>query len=47
MRFTAHTDSEQIYDILNWRLYKCNEREIIERQLKLIHLFNYKGLKNY
>ena len=45
MRFTARTDLERVYDVLNGDYIKTNEREIIERQLKHIHLFNYKKPK--
>ena len=42
MRFRARTDLERIYDVLNGDYIKNNEREIIERQLKHIKLYNYK-----
>jgi len=45
MRFTARTDLERIYDVLNGDYIKRNEREIIERQLKHINLYNYKKPK--
>ena len=45
MRFTARTDLERVYDALNGDYIKRNEREIIERQLKHIRLFNYKKPK--
>ena len=45
MRFTARTDLERVYDILNGDYIKVNEREIIERQLKHINLYNYKKPK--
>ena len=46
MRFTARTDLERVYDALNNDYIKRNEREIIERQLKHINLFNYKKPKD-
>ena len=45
MRFTARTDLERVYDVLNGDYIKHNEREIIERQLKHINLYNYKKPK--
>ena len=45
MRFTARTDLERVYDVLNGDYIKRNEREIIERQLKHINLYNYKKPK--
>lgn len=45
MRFTARTDLERVYDALKGDYIRQNEREIIERQLKHIHLFNYKKPK--
>ena len=45
MRFRARTDLERIYDVLNGDYIKNNEREIIERQLKYIKLYNYKKPK--
>ena len=45
MRFTARTDLERVYDVLNGDYIKVNEREIIERQLKHINLYNYKKPK--
>mgnify|MGYP006873060965 CR=1 FL=1 len=45
MRFTARTDLERVYDALNGDYIKNNEREIIERQLKNINLFDYKKPK--
>ena len=41
MRFRARTDLERVYDALNGKYIKKNEREIIERQLKNINLYNY------
>ena len=45
MRFTARTDLERVYDALNGDYIKNHEREIIERQLKNINLFDYKKPK--
>jgi len=45
MRFTARTDLERVYDALNGDYIKNNEREIIERQLKNINLFDYRKPK--
>jgi hypothetical protein len=46
MRFTARTDLERVYDVLKGDYIKNNnEREIIERQLKQINLYNYKKPK--
>ena len=45
MKFTARTDLERVYDMLNGDLMKNNERNIIERQLKNINLYNYKKPK--
>ena len=46
MRFTARTDLERVYDVLKGDYIKNNnEREIIERQLKHINLYNYKKPK--
>jgi hypothetical protein len=45
MRFTARTDLERVYDVLNGDYIKHNEREIIERQLKHINLYNYRKPK--
>ena len=45
MRFTARTDLERVYDVLNGDYVKRNEREIIERQLKHINLYDYKKPK--
>ncbi len=42
MRYKPRTDLERVYDVLN--TYHCDEkpRDIIERQLKSINLYNYK-----
>ena len=45
MKFTARTDLERVYDILNGDLMRNHERNIIERQLKHINLYNYKKPK--
>jgi len=45
MKFTARTDLERVYDMLNGDLMKNHERNIIERQLKHINLYNYKKPK--
>ena len=46
MKFTARTDLERVYDVLKGDYIKNNnEREIIERQLKHINLYNYKKPK--
>ena len=45
MRFRARTDLERVYDALNGNYLRKSEREIIERQLKNIDLFNYKKPK--
>ena len=41
MKFTARTDLERVYDMLNGDLMKNHERNIIERQLKHINLYTY------
>ena len=45
MRFTARTDLERVYDVLKGDYVRHNEREIIERQLKHINLYNYRKPK--
>ena len=45
MRFTARTDLERVYDVLKGDYVRHNEREIIERQLKNINLYNYRKPK--
>ena len=45
MRFKARTDLERIYDALNGDYMRRGDREIIERQLKNINLYNYKKPK--
>ena len=41
MRFRARTDLERVYDALNGKYIKKHERDIIERQLKNINLYDY------
>ena len=45
MRFRARTDLERIYDALNGDYMRKGDREVIERQLKNINLYNYKKPK--
>ena len=45
MRFRARTDLERIYDALNGDYMRRGDREVIERQLKYINLYNYKKPK--
>jgi hypothetical protein len=45
MRFRARTDLERIYDALNGDYMRKGDREVIERQLKNINLYNYKRPK--
>ena len=45
MRFTARTDLERVYDVLNGDYMKNQDRDIIERQLRNVNLFNYKRPK--
>ena len=45
MRFRARTDLERVYDSLNGKYIEEPERDIIERQLKNIDLFDYKKPK--
>ena len=46
MRYKPRTDLERVYDVLN--TYHCDEkpREIIERQLKSINLYEFKKPRN-
>ena len=46
MRYKPRTDLERIYDVLN--TYHCDEnpKQIIEMQLKTIHLYDYKKPNN-
>ena len=41
MRFTARTDLERVYDSLNERFEKQNEKNILNRQLKNIGLYSF------
>ena len=41
MRFKARTDLERVYDALRGKVFRDNERNIIERQLKNINLNIY------
>ena len=41
MRFKARTDLERVYDALRGKVFRDNERNIIERQLKNINLNTY------
>jgi hypothetical protein len=45
MRFKARTDLERIYDALNGDYMRRGDREVIERQLKYINLYNYRKPK--
>ena len=45
MRFRARTDLEKINDVLNGDYMRRGDREVIERQLKYINLYNYKKPK--
>ena len=42
MRFKPRTDLERVYDSLNGYHYAENEKQVIERQLRSIHLYDYK-----
>jgi len=42
MRYKPRTDLERVYDILNGYNYNQASRDIIERQLKSINLYDYK-----
>ena len=46
MRFKARTDLERVYEALNGKIYRDNERNILNRQLKNIDLFTYKKPKD-
>ena len=41
MRFKARTDLERVYDALNGRIDKQNEKNILNRQLKNIGLYSF------
>ena len=45
MRFWERTGLERIYDVLNGDYMRRGDREVIERQLKYINLYNYKKPK--
>ena len=42
MRYKPRTDLERVYDVLNGYNYDAKSRDIIERQLKSINLYDYK-----
>ena len=42
MRYKPRTDLERVYDILNGYNYNQASRDILERQLKSINLYDYK-----
>ena len=42
MRYTARTDLERVYDVLNGYHYDEKSKDIIERQLKSINLYDFK-----
>ena len=42
MRFKPRTDLERVYDTLNGYQYSENEKQVIERQLRKINLYDYK-----
>ena len=46
MRFKARTDLERVYDALNGRYLKENEKGVLERQLKNIGLYSYEKPKD-
>ena len=46
MRFKARTDLERVYEALNGKIYRDNERNILNRQLKNIDLYTYKKPKD-
>ena len=47
MRFKARTDLERVYEALSGNFYRDNEREILNRQLKSLDLFNYKKPEDF
>ena len=47
MRFKARTDLERVYEALSGNMYRDNEREILNRQLKSLDLFNYKKPEDF
>ena len=46
MRFKARTDLERVFEALSGKIYRDNERNILNRQLKNIDLFTYKKPKD-
>ena len=46
MRYKPRTDLERVYDVLNGYNYDQASRDIIERQLKSINLYDYKKNTN-
>ena len=46
MRFKARTDLERVYEALNSKYYRDDEKSILRRQLKNIDLFTYKKPKD-
>ncbi len=46
MRYKARTDLERIYDVLNGYKFDEKSKEIIERQLKSINLYDCKKKNN-
>ena len=46
MRFKPRTDLERVYDALNGRYFRGDERGILKRQLKNIGLFSYEKKKD-
>jgi hypothetical protein len=46
MRFKPRTDLERVYDALNGRYFRGDERGILNRQLKNIGLFSYEKKKD-
>ena len=46
MRYKTRTDLERIYDVLNGYKFDEKSKEIIERQLKSINLYDCKKKNN-
>ncbi len=46
MKFTARTDLERVYDALNGRYFKNDEKAVLERQLKNIGLYSFDRRKD-
>ena len=46
MRFKARTDLERVFEALSGKIYRDNERNILNRQLKNIDLYTYKKPKD-